>query len=754
MNVPELLAPGGSFLSALYAFEAGADGVYLGLKEFSARAAAQNFSLEQLRRIRQLAADRGRRVYVTVNTVIRDEELPRLRETLAWLEALRVHGVIVQDLGVCDMVRREFPGLPLHASTQMGIHNDGGLETAQEMGVRRAILSRELPLERIRSLRERHPGIEVEVFIHGALCYSFSGACLASWALTGRSGNRGECAQVCRSRFTADSGAAGHLFSTRDLFLGRDVLELARAGVDALKIEGRMKSPEYVFHVTRLYREVLDQGEALPHARYEELVRNAELGFSRTKTSGWFRTALGARLLEPGAPGHRGAFLGNVSSVQGRQVELRLEGDLSLRDGVGFLLAGGQGLAAFPVLSIMRAGREAAIARRGQTVSIEVPVEAAPVMPQVGQELRHLSSRSLDLPQPKEGSMPVYRIPVDLHVRLQEEGLFEVQAPGFPSFSGRVTVARADSRRPFLPILVTLLGESGLSLFRPGAVTFVNESGLPDDGIFIRPSELKRLKNELYAHLDGAFEGQVAARAAGPLQERDTPAAHGPILTAADLAVVARRQLLSPPGQAPIPFVGGDPDGLELEGLAEAAGFRWFPLPPVLLEEAGWAAAIRRLALRHPDARIAVGLNNISHLALARALDDLPGVWFFADFFLYAANGQARKLLAGRLPRLLFAYEWIEDALGKSAPAAGGESAVPAPTAPAMSTASTAPTVRISAGFHPPLFTSLGCFTRHSTGAGSCSPDCPRDFHGELRQGRNRFRLVVRDCVTYLFRLS
>jgi putative protease len=738
MRIPELLAPGGSFLSAYYAFEAGADGVYLGLKEFSARAAAQNLSLEQLRRIRQLAADKGRRVYVTINTVIRDEELPRLRETLAWLEALRVDGVIVQDLGVSDLVRREFPGLALHASTQMGVHNDSGLDMAERMGARRVILSRELPRERIRALRARHPGIELEVFIHGALCYSFSGACLASWALTGRSGNRGECAQVCRSVFSADDGGAGHLFSTRDLFLGRDVLELAEIGVDSLKIEGRMKSPEYVFHVTRLYREILDQGEDLPEARYEELVRNAELGFSRRKTSGFLRSPRGDQLLETGAPGHRGAFLGTVGAVNGRQVELRLEGDLSLRDGIGFLLPGEAEQAAFPVLSILRAGRQVKFARRGQTVRVEVPPGAGPEMPRRGPDLRHLSSRFLDLPQPREASFPLYRIPVELRVRLRERGLLEVDAAGFPLFARQAAVEASTSRRPFAPIIASLLEESGDSVFRPGAVSFENASGLPDDGIFIRPAELKKLKNDLYAFLDTAFEEQVRRRSSGQTVGTLPAARPGPEaspLSASDLPALAHRQNLSPPGQAPIPFVGGDPGDLRIEALAEHAGLRWLPLPPVLLEDAAWMEAVRELAVRHPGTRIAVGLNNVSHLHFATALADIANTWFFADFFLYAANDRTLGYLAAQVPRLLFAFEWLE-----------------APAAPQPGRERPVPTLRIAADFSPPLFVSLGCVIRHSMNRGSCPENCPRAHGGELRQGKNRFQLVVRDCVTYLFR--
>jgi len=731
---PELLAPAGSFMAAFHAFQAGADGVYLGMQEFSARASAQNFSLVQLRRVRQLAADQGRRMYVTINTVVREEEIPRLRESLGWLEALQVDGVILQDLGVVDMVLKDYPGLTVHASTQMGVHNDSGLAIAEGLGIRRAILSRELPFERIRDLRARHPGIELEVFIHGALCYSFSGACLASWAITGRSGNRGECAQVCRSVFSADQEAGGfaalHPFSTRDLFLGSDVLKLAEIGVDALKIEGRMKSPEYVFNVTRLYREVLDRGREIPAEDYEELVRKAQLGFSRTTTSGWFSSDHGSRLLEPGAQGHRGAFMGKVERVGGRQIVLRLEGDLSLHDGLAFHDEVGREQAAFPVLKILRSGREVKFARRGDMVSVEVPRTAAPVLPRQGQEIRQLSSRFLDLPQPRESSFPMYKIPLDLRVTFGSAGLLSFQAPGFPEFSRSLSIAPATVKKPFSPILKGLLEESGESAFRPGAISFENETGLADDGIFVRPSELKRVKNELYQFLDQAFPAR--ARPGDGMDERSENAVAEAGLGPGELVMLSHREALAPPGISPIPFVGGDPAELELPGLAECAGFHWLPLPPVLLDEAPWIEAVQRLTERHPKTRIAVGLNNMSHLAFADALSERVNAWFFADFFLYAANDRTLGFLRSRIPRFLFAYEWLEQEPGGKARRAA--------------------TVRLSREFSPPLFYSLGCFARHFMNSGACFDECPKDFGGELRQGRNRFRLLVRDCVTYLFR--
>jgi putative protease len=787
---PELLAPGGSFLSAHAAFTAGADGVYLGLKEFSARKAAQNFSMDQLRRIRRLAADAGRKVYVAVNTVIRESELARLSEIFTWLQALAVDGVIVQDFGAYHLLKREFPGLAIHASTQMAVHNDAGLQMAEDMGIRRVILSRELTFDHIREMRRRHPGIELEVFVHGALCYSFSGACLASSALTGRSANRGDCAQICRSLFHDESGdcANGHYFSCRDLFLGREVLKLADIGIDALKIEGRMKSPEYAYNVTRLYREILDRGSALEEEEYAELVRRAELGFSREKTTGWLHSSSGSGLIDQRYPGHRGALLGTVDAVQGREIRIRIAADLSLRDGMGYFLEGEREPVIFSVSRIWRAGRETKFARAGEVVSIEVPTiarasapggvgeggrarasapggvggrptETGRKLPQPGAEIRHLSSRFLDLPEPKETSFPLYQVPLDMRVGLSQSGVLSVRAAKYPLFERTVTMDRASRKRPFMEILAPLLAESGDSLFMPGNLSFSNETGLADDEIFIPPSQLKKTKNELYAVLDKAFLSSTRASA--------EPSAHQPAagadglpypdawraLSPAHLAALAHRQAMAP-GQGPvddaIPFAGSAPHEIDPHSLFLHAGFRWLPLPPVI-DNGLWTEALRGWAERHPDTRFAIGLNNLSHLAIASALAACRNVWFFADFYLYVANRRALSFIRERVPRLLFAYAWIEgerDAKGEAHD--GGPIERPAGTAAHDGV----PLVQLAQDFRPPLFYSLGCFARHISGAGKCQEGCPKDFTSELRQGRNRFKLVVRDCVTWLFALN
>jgi putative protease len=771
-RTPELLAPGGSFLSALAAFDAGADGVYLGLKEFSARRAATNFTLEQLRRIRALAADRGKRIYVTLNTIVRESEIERLAETLGWLESLAVDGVLVQDLGVREVAARFFPRIPLHASTQMAIHNSSGLAVAKELGFRRVVLARELPLETIERLRREHPDIELEVFVHGALCYSFSGVCLASWALTGRSGNRGECAQICRSlfrgdRFHGDHGGLGegHFFSCRDLAHGRDALALAAIGIDALKIEGRMKSPEYVFNTTRLYREVLDRGSDLPESDYQELVRRAELGFSREKTSAYFRSSSGAGLIDARYPGHRGALLGTVQSARGNEMSIVLRADLSLRDGLGWFpravgAAASREPLLFSVQRIRKQGREVRFARSGDTVSIDLPLQPGAPVPAAGEEIRHLSSRFLDLPQPKETGFPLYQIPVELEVALAAEGkrgVLTVQVPtggpGLADFAREVTVDAATTRRPFADLLRAAFSESGEGLFRAQTLSFVNRTELTNEGIFVPPSELKKTKNDFYRGLEQAFNATIAKRAAevrlapegggkGELLGGDS-SAFGP----ADMRMLARRELLSPKNAGLIPFALEDARGMKAESLASIGEVSFVPLPPVMMDEGRWLEALERLADENPRTRFAIGLNNIGHLGFVDSLAARQNVVFFVDFSLYVANHFALDLLSRRVPRLAFAYSWIEDTEeGYASLAAAAKLALPV--------------IRIAPGFHPPLFYSLGCFAKHVLNGGSCPDEsprmgsqkgCPRDFTRELSQGRNRFQVVVKDCVSYLF---
>ena len=240
--LPELLAPAGDMECLVAAISAGADAVYLGGLRFGARAYAKNFDTDALREAVRLCHLRGVRIYVTLNTLIYDKEI---EEALSYAEQLHEMGVdalIVADLGIASLIRERVPELELHASTQMGIHNKEGADIAYSLGVTRAVLARECSGEDIAKITaECRP--EIEVFLHGALCVCHSGQCLFSSMVGGRSGNRGECAQPCRLPY----GKGKYTLSLRDLSLSNHIKELVGSGVASLKIEGRMKSPSYVY---------------------------------------------------------------------------------------------------------------------------------------------------------------------------------------------------------------------------------------------------------------------------------------------------------------------------------------------------------------------------------------------------------------------------------------------------------------------------------------------------------------------------
>ncbi len=294
----ELLAPAGNFETALAAFEAGADAVYCGLTEFSARAFADNFTLEDLKNLLRYARgnrtieqsehsnNRAKRVYVTFNTVIDEDNLENAIEQLARLDEAKPDALIVQDIGVARICRKHFPELELHASTQLVAHNLEGVLAMKDLGFKRVVLARELSLEEITSIAKRCGDMELEVFIHGALCYSISGLCLFGAMEKGRSGNRGKCPYCCRQEMEVEKvgggGQRNYPFSMKDLRLGEDVRKLADAGVASLKIEGRMKSALYVASVTRYYRDILD------NVRTRVTIGDLETVFSRRTTKLYF----------------------------------------------------------------------------------------------------------------------------------------------------------------------------------------------------------------------------------------------------------------------------------------------------------------------------------------------------------------------------------------------------------------------------------------------------------------------------------
>jgi len=327
---PELLAPAGSLESFFAAMEKGADAVYAGLKEFSARAKAKNFTLQQMERMLAYSHSLEKKVYVTLNTLVKETELPALIDTLSALEAMQVDAVIIQDLAVARLARRFFPGIPLHASTQMTVHNSPGVKQLADLGFERVVLARELHLDEISRIVATSP-IGIECFIHGALCFSLSGQCYFSSFLGGHSGNRGRCAQPCRRQYKY-RGKEGYYFSTND-FSSIDLIpQMVAAGVESLKIEGRMKSAEYVAAIVGAYRKVMDADQGGLAGAMSEARELIKLSFGRVPTKGFLASHTPPDIATPALRGATGRFLGEIKSVRNARIQFETRDRLHVGD--------------------------------------------------------------------------------------------------------------------------------------------------------------------------------------------------------------------------------------------------------------------------------------------------------------------------------------------------------------------------------------------------------------------------------------
>ncbi|MDR1384354.1 MAG: U32 family peptidase [Planctomycetaceae bacterium] len=357
INKPELLSPAGSEEALRAAVENGADAVYFGISgtgNFNARMRAKNIPLEKLGETITFLHRRNVRAYLTLNTLVFAEELPDAETLLREFAVAEVDAVLVQDLGIAKLARKSCPSLTLHASTQMSLTSAEAFAEAAKLGIKRIVLPRELSLEQIRQLR-RNTDLELEAFVHGSLCISFSGQCLTSLMLGGRSANRGCCAQPCRMSYTLiDASSEKTLdqvdLTTRNLFSPTDLAslpllrELIDAGVCAFKIEGRLKPPEYVAEVTRIYREAIDSlcDADVPldsqhfDAKNQENLDRLALTFSRGFSTGWLEGANPRRLVPGNITAHRGVPLGTVIEVRRDAAVVQLTAPVQRGDGVLF----------------------------------------------------------------------------------------------------------------------------------------------------------------------------------------------------------------------------------------------------------------------------------------------------------------------------------------------------------------------------------------------------------------------------------
>ncbi|WP_313990347.1 DUF3656 domain-containing protein [uncultured Selenomonas sp.] len=376
----ELLAPAGNREAFLAAVENGANAVYLAGKMFGARAYASNFADEEIADVIRYAHLKNVQVHVAVNTIIDDSELPQLQEYLSFLYDAGADAVLVQDLGAAKLVKETVPHMPLHASTQMTVHSLAGVRALEELGFTRIVLARELSILEIRHICQ-NSNVEIECFVHGALCVCYSGQCLMSSMIGGRSGNRGRCAQPCRLPYTlvdADghdvlgSSAGSFLLSPRDLNAIDLVPELLGAGIDSLKIEGRMKRPEYVATIVHTYRKAIDhylcsQKPAIDH---DDRTHLAQV-FNRDFTTAYMEKCQGRYMMSDRRPNNRGLLIGRVTAYNdtAKVVFVKLSANLAVGDQVDFWVKVG-GRVSVDIASISdKSGQSIQAARAGETIS-------------------------------------------------------------------------------------------------------------------------------------------------------------------------------------------------------------------------------------------------------------------------------------------------------------------------------------------------------------------------------------------------
>lgn len=344
MRKCELLAPAGTMDSLIAAVQNGADAVYLGGSRFGARAFAGNFDTKEIVEAIKYAHLYGVKVYVTVNTLMYEEEMNEVLGYIRFLYETGVDAVILQDVGLATLVHKCFPELEMHASTQMHIHNIEGVRHAVSLGFTRVVLARECSLEEIKRVHEEFPDLELEVFCYGALCISYSGQCLFSSMIGGRSGNRGECAQGCRLPYELWKNnervetKGDYLLSPKDQNALSFTDQMLDYGVYSFKIEGRMKRPEYVALMTRMYRLAIDAAwNHQPFKASETMIEEMQKIFNRGFTSGYLTHEMGRRMMSTVRPNHQGIEIGVVTGVNKQRMQIKLTKRLNQHDGIRIL---------------------------------------------------------------------------------------------------------------------------------------------------------------------------------------------------------------------------------------------------------------------------------------------------------------------------------------------------------------------------------------------------------------------------------
>lgn len=626
--------------------ESGADAVYAGLREMSARAKAKNFSLRDLEQMLAYAHARRRKIYVTLNTLVKEKELPQLIETLAGLEEIGVDAVILQDMAVWKLARDHFPGLNLHSSTQMTIHNTAGVRMLERLGFKRAVLARELTLEEISEIRDSTE-MELEHFVHGALCFSFSGQCYFSSFLGGKSGNRGRCAQPCRRRYRHRRDQ-GYYFSTNDLSAIDLLDDLVAAGVGSFKIEGRMKSAEYVANVVSAYRSLIDVAPAEKEIVLREVKEQLKDSFGRPPTRGFLQGDVPADIAVPSVHGATGRFLGKVEQVRGKQIGFRTGNDLHVGDRVRIQPQNDQAGKAFTLKELYRGARKTGQVGSGDFVNVVAPFHEKfnkgdavfKVSSTSAFNMSDAACRRLLAAAEKKASR------VDLHVGMPDNSTLELTAQtGSLTVRQRYPVETFPAReRPLdLEILQNVFGKGGQESIE---LAGISADKMPP--VVIPPSRMKEIRRDFYQHLNKKLaaeqeqgRGRNRQQAMSSLLPKNTGRAGGDSLLMVAIRSLQEARLVDSPevDRILVPLEPGIEHRLGKlpQRLKKNREKLVWDLPFIIFDR-DWAAFEQTV-----KALVAAGwesfrLNNLAHFQL---FNGLGAAKLLSGFRLFSLNSQA-----------------------------------------------------------------------------------------------------------------
>lgn len=695
-NIVELLAPAGNFEVAIAAFEAGADAVYLGLKSFSARKKANNFTMDELRRLKFYAQKEAKKIYITLNTLVTESELPELFRTLDFLKQINIDAVIIQDFGVLEILRTHFPSIPIHASTQMAIHSLEGARMAKHCNIERVVLARECPLAIVDEIRQEIPSLQLEVFVHGALCYSFSGLCLASGVLLDRSGNRGECAQICRTYFERENNVSSYPFSCHDLALRGEIARLQALGVSSYKIEGRMKGTDYVHSTVSYYRRVIDGKNDLVA---ERLLDQSAVSFARKYSYGHLMGDNGDNLINQHYAGHLGVKAGKLVG-EGKKLFLAAERELALYDTLAFI-RNERLISRTSFKQIEVNGKRVVQIAAGQRASFSLPEDVA-----AGDEVYLVAHSSPAANALDYKRFPLFKVTREINVSSNDHSLiFSIDRF---SFQYEVHWIDRSGDKSLFSALSEQFKKSGESLYQLNLC--IDEGAVELQKRFLSPSQIKEIRRQVYARFE-KFEEERRDGLVLPSISINFKSSSAPL---------TRQTICLTDG---MPFIQDEID-LKSESLAKWKGFLVLPLAPLSFSESDYFDAIEKFVIDHTHQPLLLGINNIAHLNLAKRLQNQPHVSFFIDYAFYLANSWSLAFALKSLPRLLFAYSWCES---KEVV----EGCVPLTDRLAL-----------------PLFISRGCYLKLK---GQQCAACERSHRELLKNGGREFEVVVKRCLTYLF---